>query len=483
MTAFPERFATLEKLLDYRRSPIDGGWPQKLELDNAPTTIVSTALALEMLRIRGLEDGDSRIQSGLLYLAEQVKEQTSPTSRGEWTRYPAYALWGLMRYPAALQDPRLAAGATYAYRWLATYRLKRGGWAQTRRPDALWLPATTVAVHAVERLALYTNRRQLPEAAAIVSMARDAVVQTAEGRNKGQRWWPQEPGGDPCPGTTGLAVLTLARGSSGHREVARAGIDWLAANPDLWATQVHYDDQIESRNWRIFSFSLGMRALLHPCARRSVTDPAIGAVVEHFDALWDEKEGGWSARPGGKASTAGSYAVVSATHALQRAWPFDPAEILGLRGVSGTHRPRPRARPIRVLYVSRASRSIRVESQRKETLVEMTIRGPSQWIILTTLAQRHHDAVAAGSTDQNDRTVSLEELARRCQTKVDSVRKTIDRLQKKLAAAAKLRSRASFVDLIEDHVPAGTVEKRVALEEIEVRLVDTLPPTGIDPAE
>jgi hypothetical protein len=485
MTAFPERVDLLELLLEQRRSKAEGGWPNKLHLENSATTIVATAQVLEILRIRGDAHRGDAVRSGLKYLATSVERQTQPGARGEWTRFPAYALWGLMRYPAALRDPALARGAVFSYMWLEKAARRDGGWTQLRRPakdDPMSLPVTMVAAHALERFAIYTRDRR-GRAEALVNEARDEIARAAEGRTS-QRWWAQVPGEEKCPGATCLAVLTLARGEDRHRECARRGIAWLAANPEMWTDQVHYDDHIESRTWRIFSFSLGLRALLHPCAPRAVNDPTIGKVIKHCYKIWNNEEGGWSDRPGGNATTAGSYAVVSATHALKRAWPFDPAEMLGLQpppGSRAAHRPR----PLRILYVCEPERTIRVTTERDELLVESKIAGKSQWTILKALSKRLDSAARKGSNDQTEQTMSLADLAELCgdgetSTQPESARKTIERLNLKLKQKAAERGVRNFVDLIEDHFPPGTNEKWAALEEIEVRFVDSLPQPGAD---
>jgi len=471
MTAFPERFAALERLLDYRRSS-DGGWPQKLELANAPTTIVATAEVLEILRIRGLRYEDPTIQRGLRYLADQVKAQTTKAGRGEWHRFPAYALWGIMRYPAALHDPALSSGALFSAEWLIRHQLPGGGWSQGSQYDQIWLPATMVATTALDRLVGFTRGKVRSAAQAAAVRARSALRAFAIGRVKTQLAWPQWPGVEICPGATSLVVLTLAGGNADDRDAARAGMNWLAANPERWAQQVHFDEQIETRTWRILSFSLGVRALLHPCASRQITDPAIALAAEHFDALWNEAESGWADSVGRVASTSGSFGVVTAVHAMKRAWPFDPTDQLGLpshptRG--GIDR---RRRAHRVLIICEATREIRVDGPLGELLLLVRVEGSSQWELLSTLARRHYDATRAGASDQTDMTVSVHELAKLRQTQVATVLRTAARLNQALAREAAKGSQKSFVDLVEDHVPAGTDERRFALEEVEVRFID-----------
>ncbi len=491
MPTFSDRLTALERLLDLRQSTGDGGWPQKLGIDNSPTTIVATAQALEILRIRGLEHGDSQIQGGLRYLAEKVSEHTQPRSdarpgaRGEWSRFPAYALWGLMRYPASRHDETLKHGIAFSYRWLRDNCLPSGGWSQSREQGPLWLPGTMVAVHALDRLAVYSGEGIARAAGELVDRARGHIIANAQHKNGNrQQFWTQTPGGEACPGATSLAVLTLARGSEMHREAARAGINWLGANRGEWTNRAHIDDQFETRVWHILSFSLGLRALMHPCGERDLNDPAVAEVVRYLDILWNEEHQGWADRPGLKASTSGSYAVISAVHALKRVWPFDPFEHLGLRphrraGPGGTP---PRAH--RVLYVSGPERSIRIEDSAGGLILQTRIEGPSQWLILLTLATRHHEAVSRGSTNQTEMTVSLAECAQLRSNgkaaKPESVTRALRRLHEKLAAEAGRRSRRVFVELIEDHVPPETTERRLALEQIEVRFTDILP--AVSPA-
>ncbi|HEY3960112.1 MAG TPA: hypothetical protein VGL68_06320 [Solirubrobacteraceae bacterium] len=220
MSTFSDRFTALELLLGARKS--NGGWPQKLAMDKAPTTIVATAQALEILRIRGLEYEDSQIQEGLRYLAEQVCKQTQPVSRpggrGEWTRFPAYALWGLMRYPASRHNETLKPGIVFCYKWLRANRLLAGGWSQSPEAGQLWLPGTMVAVHALDRLGVYSNSTMAQQTQDLVDSARDHIVENAQRKNGDrQQFWTQTLGGEPCPGATSMAILTLARGSDKHR--------------------------------------------------------------------------------------------------------------------------------------------------------------------------------------------------------------------------------------------------------------------------
>jgi hypothetical protein len=490
MTIFSDRFTALEHRLDTRRSATDGGWPQKLGMVNAPTTIVATAQALEILRIRGLEHEDGEIQGGLRYLAKQVSEQTQPKSdshpsgRGEWSRFPAYALWGLMRYPSSRHDPALKEGIMFSYRWLRAHCLPSGGWAEDREKGPLWLPGTMVAVHALDRFAIYNGERVSQESRGIADHAREHITAIAQRKNRSQLFWTQTIGGEACPGATSLAVLTLARGSKKHRDAARAGINWLAANRGEWTQRVHEDVNVETRRWRILSFSLGLRALMHPCGERDVNDPAVPEVVQHIDTLWNEEHQGWADLRGLEASTSGSYAVISAVHTLKRAWPFDPFEHLNVRAHRRAGHVNNSPHALRVLRISAAEQRIQLHDHAGTMIVETKVDGPSQWAILLALATRHHEAASNGSTDQTEMTISLEECARLCNggkgAKPESVTRTLRRLHEKLATEAKTRSRRGFVDLIEDHVPPGTTERRLALEEIEVRFLDNLPAVSAD---
>ncbi|HEU0250431.1 MAG TPA: hypothetical protein VFR48_06885 [Solirubrobacteraceae bacterium] len=484
MNTFADRFKGLECLLSDRQSPQDGGWPQKLEeVANAPTTIVATAQVLEILRIRGFTHQDGLIKRGLSYLAKQVRQQTQPTgalqpgvSRGEWTRLPAYALWGLMRYPAVRQEKDIAAGIGFAYSWLLENRLEAGGWSQSRpkHGELLWLPGTMVAVHALERLGMYstpTGAKRIDEA---VNAARDHVTENAQ-RHQRQRYWEQMVGGGPCAGATGLAVLTLARGSQEHRDVARQGIDWLAANRQSWTEQVSIDKQVDTRTWRILSFSLGLRALMHPCGERDFSDPAVAEVVSHIDKLWHEADQGWAEDLGMHASTSGSYAVISAIHTLKRVWPFDPFQQLGLK-VKPTPAEGRRPRGHRVMSVCEEQQGIYLEDD-SGPIVRAHIKGAdAQWSLLLFLAKRHFEAVNNGTGNDTDRTISLKEYcAFRGNVDPEAVVRARARLHKRLDSEAKKQTRRAFIELIEDHTPPGSSERRFALENVDVHFVDELP--------
>jgi hypothetical protein len=474
MSTFYKRFEALHQLLDRRRSPTDGGWPQKLRLEESPTTIVATAQALEILRIRGLEFHDDQIQGGLRFLSEQVRKHTRPAGRdggrGEFTRYPAYALWGLMRYPAALTDPNLCQGIGFSVKWLREHALPSGGWAEGREPGPLWLPGTMVAVHALDRSGIYGSSN----AAGLTHTAREHVAANARQKTRKQSYWIQTDGGEPCPGATSLAVLTLARGTTEQREAARGGIEWLHANTSQWTQRVHEDITVDWR-WRILTFSLGLRALMHPCGERDVDDPAVAEVVQHMDLLW--KDHGWTDVPGMKEPLmSGSYAVISAVHTLKRVWQFDPFDDLRI-AAPRSRRVENSLRPRRVLYVSPSQKTIRIVDN-GTFVVQSHIAGRSQWQVLFRLATRHQQALERGSKNQTDMTVSLEECAQFCNegagVGTESVRRTVKRLHEKLGQEAKRHSRSAFVPLIDPHVPPGTTERRLALEETEVIFVEDI---------
>lgn len=482
MPTFSDRSTLLERLLETRQSS-DGGWPQKLEVDDAPTTIVGSAQALEILRMRGLEYRDAQVQRGLRYLATQVRTQTSNSradGRGEWSRFPAYALWGLMRYPAARHDKQLGQGVVFSYEWLSKHQLPSGGWSQSREEEPLWLPATMVAVHALDRLAIYSGATKAQEISGIADRARDHILAQAQVKNGDrQSFWTQAVGGQSCPGATSLAVLTLAGGAEIHRQAARAGINWLGANRGEWTQRAHFDEQMESRRWRILTFSLGLRALMHPCGMRDLKDPAVAEVVQHIDTLWSTEHHAWADGPGLKASTSGSYAVMAAVHALKRAYPFDPFEHLGIRPQHSPNSSNKSPRAHRKLYISIPQQSIRLEDDSGDLIVQTPVPGRSQWSILLALARRHHEAISKGSNSQTDMTISLEDCARLGAndkgTTTEAVERTIRRLHEMLAREAMKYSHRGFVDLIEDHVPGGSTERRLALEEIDVYFTDGLP--------
>lgn len=483
MNTFAKRFDALEELLRSRQSSVDGGWPQKLEeVSNPPTTIVSTAQVLEILRIRGLGSDSDVVRRGLGYLGGQVARQTQPAgnlqpgvSRGEWTRFPAYALWGLMRYPASRQQQSVADGIKFCYSWLLANQLEAGGWSQSKGDGPLWLPGTMVAVHALERLGMYSQPTAAAKIAAAVDMARQHIAENAHACGKGRCHWQQVVGGGECAGATSLAVLTLARGSQKQRDVARAGIDWLAANRDQWTEHVHVDKQVESRTWRILSYGLGLRALMHPCGERDFSDPAVAEVVMHLDRLWREDDQGWAEDLGMHASASGSYAVISAIHTLKRVWPFDPFEQLGLR-IKPTQSQGRRPRGHRVMFVCESQKSIHLQDDSGELIVQAPIPGKAQWPLLLCVAKRHFEAVKRGASDDTDRTISLEEYADLSGgIKPEAVARTRDRLHQHLSRQAKKQTRRNLIELIEDHVSPGSPERRFALENIEVHFVEELP--------
>ena len=174
--AFPARASTLEAFLTSGElQSSNGGWPHKLDIKSAATTIVSTAHVVEMLRIWDHEYDSETVQSALAFLAREVIEQTQPvkttgSGRGEWTRFPVFALWGLTRFHRAIFDPEFEDGLAIAIKWLARNELPGGGWGVHKSAHELSFTMTTPAVHALDRL------RQHHRLATERRISRDALV-------------------------------------------------------------------------------------------------------------------------------------------------------------------------------------------------------------------------------------------------------------------------------------------------------------------
>jgi hypothetical protein len=381
-----------------------------------------------------------------------------------------------MRYPESRHDQTLATGIVFATKWLRSNALPAGGWSRAKdQKTSIWLPGTMVAVHALERLGIYSSTALAHEIQALTKKARDHIVENGLRTSGNRMHWTQIVGGNACPGATSLAVLTLARGSEHHRDAARAGIEWLSANRELWTRHVHIDNLIDKRLWRIQSFSLGLRALMHPCGERDVGDPAVAEVVSHFNSLWRDGNHGWADEPGLEASMSGGYAVISAVQTLKRVWDFDPYEHLGILMQHRGKVKSPPPRAPRILNVCTNERSIRIEDDRGDLILQTRLGGKAQWPFVLMLANRHHEAVSKGTTNKTEMTISLDEYARALKTKPESVIRTRRRLHEKLVKEARKLSQRAFVELVEDHFPPETTELRFALEEIEVHFVDTLP--------
>lgn len=481
------RLARLEDVLRKRVSGSSGGWPHWLHIDKASTSIVGTAHALAMLRMRGREFDEKLVDDGLRYLAREVREQTKPGARGTYARYPSYALWGLSRFPAALSDPEIFAGAKFSATWLLGRTRPSGGWTVdgTRDDQAeISLPATMAAVHGLDRTAPYVRGVFGDKCLTASARARDAIAAAAEPSSRGS-FWRQRQNSTPCPGATSLAVLTLAGGSPGHREVAKQGIAYLRSHRKDWTTSVHVDDQLEQLTWRIMSFSLGLRALLHPCATKPPVKPIVQEVVSHFDALWDERTGAWAVQQGHDASTTGSYAVFAAVRALKNAWAFDPVAAYALsrpEAVAKGSSAEPAAghaaangaqsqRRVRMvdgkqgIYISDPAISDR------EFYVAWDGKASSQWGILEALLLLKQSANRRKHPSQYHYTLSLEELAAHTKTRgIDAatIERTIRRVNERISAAATEARIHSFPGLIEKIVPGDSDEVRYGIEETEV---------------
>jgi hypothetical protein len=475
------RFDELEAVL-LKRVSASGAWPHWLHMDDASTSLVGTAHALAMLRMRGYEAHDPVVAGGLAYLAREVRSHTR--KRGGFSRYPAYALWGLMRFPAGLANDEIFDGARFSADWLLRRARPSGGWsvAGLASDDApISLPATMAAVHGLDRLPAYTRGKLGERCRAAATAAREGVVEEASGSGS-KRFWTQRGGGRACPGATSLAVLTLAGGSDEHRAIANLGINYLLANPDDWTGSVHLDLQLDRQAWRIMSFSVGLRAVLHPCARKKPKEDVKRAVLEHMDCLWDEPTGAWAVEQGHHPSTTGSYAVAAAVRALKNAWDYDPT--VDVPGFQPPKHPRPRRTPTEVKTRSRIRREISVwEDDRKiriaeqigpehrEFWVRWDDKAKSQWPMLLALLSRTRDAATVSSPSQYDTTLSWAQLVKYTSNGSASplaIERAIDRINEKVRLAAQERRFPPFQSLIGRIVPGNSQEVHYGIEEAEV---------------
>jgi hypothetical protein len=485
----PDRLARLDGVLGKRVSQ-SGGWPHWLHIENASTSLVGTAHALAMLRMRGREHNDELVQGGLHYLAREVEEQARPGARGGYARYPAYTLWGLMRFPGALAESEILDGARFSASWLLARTRPAGAWTVdgVRDDDIdISLPATMAAVHGLDRMAPVARGSYGKKCEKAAYEAREAIV-AAAGRSKEGPFWRQRKAGTPCLGATSLAVLTLAGGDKKHRDLASEGFEYLRAHNRDWTTSVHVDDQLDQLTWRIMTFSLGLRALLHPCAANPIGTPIVRKVVGHFDALWDEETGAWAVQQGHDASTTGSYAVLSAVRALKNAWEFDPHVVYKVprkdpprrskgSGLvrAGRTNGKATARQVRLIGGRPAVYILDPELSSQEFYVVWDTKAKSQWEIFRRLLDRKAQANRKENPSQYDYTLSVSELAGRSDLKPGTVERTIRRINERIAEVAATEARIrSFPRLVEKIIPGDSHQVRYGIEETEV--VQTEPP-------
>jgi hypothetical protein len=457
MGTFPERARTLRGLLAARQSPEDGGWPHRLDLANAATSIPSTAQVIEIQRAGNSEFRDASVQAGLQYLSRSVSEHTQPkksggSGRGQTARYPAFALWGLTRYPQAPFADSLRGGLDFAVAWLLKHRLKAGGWANERE-EALSFTVTMPAVHALDRLVFHPEWGDV--AGVLAARARENVVKHNRGSKNSPWWTPYGMGAKPSGAATAMAVLILAGGSDEQRSLARGGIQWLLNNPNEWVNHTETDMGMGDRLWQMMSFSLGLRAVLHPCAKESPSMSVFEAAVQYWDDLWVEEIGAWSHHPGNVPSTTGSFGVIVAYRALKRAFEFDPATHLRVKVRKKRSGGGPQPRPPLTVRLSRGRRRVSIVNQLGATVVDQEVRGPSQWKVLEFVALRHHEAM--GSKDQRRQTVTIDELVTVCGSSPEACVRAIKRVNQLLTKAAE-RNHGQFLPaLIEDMKPRGAL--------------------------
>lgn len=467
-----------------KRQSESGGWPHWLHMDDASTSIAGTAHALAMLRMQGSEATDPAIEEGLRYLAREVRRHTKPGDRGEFSRYSAYALWGLTRYPAGLVDEEIFDGARYSARWLLQRARPSGGWSvigDGRDSAPVSLPATMAAVHGLDRVPPFVRGKLGARCQEAAAAARGAVREAAQG-SRSRRFWRQIDDGPACPGATSVAVLTLAGGGQEDRDLAKLGVNYLIANHEDWTAGVDLDQQLGQVTWRIMSFSTGLRAVLHPCAERKPSEELKRAVIEHMESLWSPAVGAWGAEQGVDPSTTGSYAVASAVRALKNAWPYDPAQELrgepasrAKRTRNSNRRGRKKAKPRRTIEVNERARQIfvneKVGAVERRFPVRWDDSSTSQWPMLLALLQRTHFAAQLSAANQRDFLLSWKQLVG-CSSDGDvsegGVKKAIARINGKVEKASEDRRFPTFQRLVEKIVPGNSDMAHYGLEETDV---------------
>ena len=463
MRSFPERVARLEEVLAARQAK-DGGWPHRLDVKNAATSIPSTAHVIEILRARNFEYGHDAIQDGLRYLSTFM-DHVRARGKGERdsTRYPAFALWGLTRFPQSAFDDKFDEAIAKAVKWLWNHRLEDGGWA-TDRDDSFSFTVTMPTVHAFDRLAHHPTYGVAVKAMA--DQARRRVVREAQGLKTSAWWTPYGDGGEPSGASTAMAVLTLAAGTPDQRRVARAGITWLLRNPEEWVDRCEADIHIETRSWQMLSFSLGLRAILHPCADKAPPQPILEAAIRHWDDLWIEDPGAWSHTPGDKPNTSGSFGVMVAARALKRSFEFDPAVHLRVRPRKRRAKKKGEARSSLRLTIDRKRQHVKVVNQVGHLVVDTRIGGPKQWLMLRLVAERHR--AGQGSNDQAEQKITLAELKRANESSEEACEKAIERVNEVLSKWAKENGKQFLPTLIEPiKDPRGLTADGYGFDQVE----------------
>jgi len=467
MSTYPERARALRGVLDARQAP-DGGWPHRLDKKNAATSIPSTAHVIEILRSWNYEFRDRSIQDGLRYLANAVPRHMQ--GRGRTLRYPAFALWGLTRYPQAPFSKGLEKGFIYSLAMLQRYKLDGGGWPVERGGD-FSLTVSMPCVHALDRLAYHPRYGAVAEL--LRSQARQRVVRERRGAKALPWWTPYGDQGKPSGAATAMAVLTLAGGNNEERALARNGITWLLGNPQEWVDRCETDTNIDNRSWQMLSFSLAMRAVLHPCAKESPSKPILRSAVQHWDDLWVDTAGAWTHIPGDIPTTTGSFGVVVAARALKRSFEFDPATHLQVASRMKRSKRRSHPRPPLSFTLYRSTQCIHIVNQRGDTVVKTKLKGQTQWRCLELIAKRHIEG--ATSNDQSRQTITLAELAKACENSAEACARAIHRLNSRLSREADKNNNRFLQTLIEDIDPSDGGERGVGFDEVECVVIEDAP--------
>jgi hypothetical protein len=415
LEAAADRYVALQQKR-LRHDPGDGGWAASA---NGVRTINATAEVLSVLSAYEYPADSPEVAKASEFIIRCLEDHPRAVQdggKGEHFRYPIWGVFGLTAYGEQRERPDVTAALEWCASWLDRYHCSGGGWPETKGDDKPSLVFTAYGVLAASRI---------PDLLPDVEHARTALGNRFDAKLGA---WPATPDGKRAdPAKTALCVLALAGGDSKDKERASVGKGWLRDHRWQWERKTHGEREVRTMEWDHMTFSLGLRACLESGVAPDITplDQDLHHTIDFLDTCWEDPEREWREGKDGRTSTRASAAVVAAWQAIQAAYSrIDPSQVHA--AIVG-HERGPR------------STSLPLECQIAEGgvwLAEADGGGSPLWVPLAETRLAIVDTLAELQATYTETGVPLVVLADRLGKQDDSVRRTIDRINKEDTARA-----------------------------------------------
>lgn len=307
-----------------------GGWGLKLS-QQAPS-IVNTSEALYFFASIG-ETCSPSVMRGIEYINKNVRLHTQlrqDGGRGENTRFPAFAIYGLCQYAQGFIDPRSIETVEWCLEWLLQHRT-RDGWPELSGAGDTSIHQTANTLHSLS-LAYSRLKEMAPSLSATrhasikkgIEVLGDFATAGLLRHRRGDGLWPPTTFAQrgASPAKTSLALLALhAMIESGldlaldaqTRSALRAGLldsaVRLAADHARWENYIEGDPEVPGTVWQHPAYAMALAA-----ACRCGVDPgsrSLRTAWRYVDYSWSRDAATWL-EPDGSATVRIAFHVARA---------------------------------------------------------------------------------------------------------------------------------------------------------------------------